>query len=200
MSRAWKIRIAVYLLLAAAAGAGTWYAFKWAEDRPPGRPDVVYATTPQEVVEKMLVMARVSKDDVLYDLGCGDGRFMVTAAKRYGCRAVGYEIQGHLVELARKNAADAGVAHLVEVHERDIFAGGGVDLRPATVLALYLLPQLNDKLIPRIKEMRPGSRVVSYTFGMTGVRPKQEIVFKQSTGHERRVFLWETPLEFEEEP
>lgn len=193
MSRAWRIRLLVYGLLAAGLAVGAWQAFKWAEMRD--GPDVIFAGTDQESVEKLLEMAEVTKDDVVYDLGCGDGRFLVTAAKKYGCRAVGFEIQPHLVERARKNAADNGVADLVEVHEQDIFT---VDLRPATVLTLFLLPDLNVKLIPQIKQMRPGSRVVSYLFDMQGVRPRQRIQFQQKNGYTRTLYLWVTPLEFEE--
>lgn len=192
MSRRWKFRLAIYTLLAAGLGVGTWWAFQWAEMRD--GPDVIFAGTHPEAVAKMLEMAAVTKDDVVYDLGCGDGRILIAAAKKYGCRAVGFEIQPHLIEAARRNAADAGVADLVEVHDQDLFT---VDLRPATVVTLYLLPQINVKLIPQLKQLRPGARIVSYLFEIEGVRPTQRIVYPLSNEQTRILYLWLTPLEFE---
>ncbi|HEX4611259.1 MAG TPA: hypothetical protein VH092_23910, partial [Urbifossiella sp.] len=90
MSRRWMWRLVIYSVLAITVAAGWAYALKWAENRTPGEPDVVFRETPQEAVEKMLDMARVTKDDVVYDLGCGDARFLITAAKRHGCHGVGY--------------------------------------------------------------------------------------------------------------
>ena len=193
-----KWRVVAYVLFAASL-AGVWYGAMWwveRETRPPGQPDVVFKETPQEAVDKMLEMARVTKDDVVYDLGCGDARFLVTAAKKHGCRGVGYEIQPHVAAIARQKVAEAGVGELVEIREGDIF-DSSVDLRPATVLTLFLLPELNVKLIPKIQRMRPGCRIVSYLFDMEGVRPK-EIVIHMLPSHKRecRLLLWETPLEF----
>ncbi len=199
MSRRWKWRIVAYTLLAAAL-AGGWYGVMWwveRDTRPPGEPDVVFKETPQDAVEKMLEMARVTKDDVVYDLGCGDARFLTTAAKKYGCRGVGYEIQPHVAEIARKKVAEAGVGDLIEIREGDIF-DSSVDLRPATVLTLFLLPELNVKLIPKIKTMRPGCRVVSFLFHMEGVRPKETIIYYMPNAkRDCRLLLWETPLDFE---
>lgn len=201
MSRRWKWRLVAYSLLAAALAGGSWWAFEWAENRTPGEPDVVFRETPQEAVDKLLDMARVGPDDVVYDLGCGDGRFLITAAKKHGCRGAGFEIQPHVAALARQKVAEAGVGHLVEIHEQDVFAGGGVDLRPATVLTLFLLPELNVKLIPKIQQMRPGSRVVSYLFAMEGARPKEEVIYRLSNrGWECRLYLWETPLDLDRRP
>jgi tRNA A58 N-methylase Trm61 len=195
VSRRWKWRLVAYSVLAAVLAGGSWWAFKWAENRTPGEPDVVFRETPQDAVDKMLDMARVGPDDVVYDLGCGDARFLITAAKKHGCRGIGYEIQPHVAALARQKVAEAGVGHLVEVREGDIF-DRSVDLRPATVLTLFLLPELNVKLIPKIKTMRPGCRVVSYLFDMEGVRPKEEVVYRMpNRGWECRLYLWETPLE-----
>ncbi len=198
MSRRWKWRLVAYTLLVAALAGGWWWALKWAEDRQPGEPDVVFRETPQDAVEKMLDMARVTKDDVIYDLGCGDARFLVTAAKKYGCRGVGYEIQPHVAEIARARVKDAGVSGLVEIREGDIFSSS-VDIRPATVLTLFLLPELNVKLIPQFKTLRPGSRIVSFLFDMEGVRPKAEVIYYMpNTKRDCRLFLWETPLDFVE--
>jgi SAM-dependent methyltransferase len=199
VSRRWKWRVVVYVLLAAAL-AGGWYGVMWwveRDVRPPGQPDVVFKETPQDAVEKMLEMARVTKDDVVYDLGCGDARFLTTAAKKYGCRCVGVELQPHVAEIARKKVAEAGVGDLVEIREGDIF-DSSVDLRPATVLTMFLLPELNVKLIPKIKTMRPGSRVVSFLFDMEGVRPKETVIyFMPNQKRDCRLLLWETPLDFE---
>jgi SAM-dependent methyltransferase len=112
------------------------------EDR---KPDVVYVPTPQEVVDKMLELARVTKDDLVYDLGCGDGRFVVTAAKKYGCRAVGYDISPRRVKESLENVKKNNVGHLVRIEQKDIFT---LDLGEADVITLFLLPSLNEKLIP----------------------------------------------------
>jgi SAM-dependent methyltransferase len=197
VSRRAKLRVVVYALLAAAL-VGVWFGvLAWVERdaRPPGNVDVVFKETPQDAVDKMLDMARVTKDDVVYDLGCGDARFLVTAAKKYGCRGVGYEIQPHVAAIARQKVAEAGLGELVEIREGDIF-DSSVDLRPATVLTLFLLPELNVKLIPKIQRMRPGCRIVSYLFDMEGVRPKQRITYLMpSLNRECQLLLWETPLE-----
>ena len=191
MSRRWKWRLGVYTLLIAALAGGSYYMLKKAENRT-GEPDVIYADTPQEAVDRMLVAARVTKDDVVYDLGCGDARFLVTAAKKYGCRCVGVEIQPAVAEKARKNAADNGVADLVEIREGDMFK---VDLSPASVLTMYLLPTLNVQMVPQLKQMRPGSRIVSYLFDMEGVRWDEKVTFRDSKKHERTYYLWTTPLD-----
>ena len=194
MSRRWKWRLGVYTLLIAALAGGSYYMLKKAENRT-GQPDVIYADTPQEAVDRMLVAARVTKDDVVYDLGCGDARFLVTAAKKYGCHCVGVDIDPKVVEKARKNVADNGVEALVEIRQGDMF---DVDLRPATVLTMYLLPTLNVKMIPQLKQMRPGSRVVSYAFDMQGVRWDEKVTFRDSKKHERTYYLWTTPLDIVE--
>src|SRR5262249_18532882 len=144
-------------------GVGFWLFFSQGNEwmfwsRPPELPppgnlreesggvDVVYLATPQEVVEQMLKMAKVTKDDVVYDLGCGDGRIVVTAAKLYGCKAVGIELDKELVKQSKENAKKNNVGKLVTIEETDFFK---VDLRNATVVALYLLPRTNVDLIPQ---------------------------------------------------
>jgi SAM-dependent methyltransferase len=199
VSRRWKWRIAAYALLAAAL-AGGWYGVMWLADRvyyPPNEPNVVYATTPQDAVDKMLEMARVTKDDVVYDLGCGDARFLTTAAKRYGCRGVGWELRPEVVATARQKVAEAGVGDLVTIHEGNIF-DSRVDIRDATVLTLFLLPELNEKLIPKFKTLRPGARIVSFLFDTPGMKPKDVVVhYMPNTKRDCRLLLWETPLQFE---
>lgn len=193
MSRPWKWRIGVYSVLAAMLVAGSVIAFKWADHHE--GPHVIFAGTPQVTVDRMLETAAVTKDDVVYDLGCGDARFLITAAKRYGCRAVGVEIDPKVVARARKNVADNGLEGLVEIREGDLF---NVDLRPATVITIYLLPEINVKLIPQFKQLRPGSRIVSYLFAMQGVKPKETVKFQHPTLGDQTYYLWVTPLEFED--
>ncbi|MCX7677843.1 MAG: methyltransferase domain-containing protein [Spirochaetes bacterium] len=152
-------------------------------------PDVVWVPTPQEVVDKMLEMARVKSTDVVYDLGCGDGRIVVTAAKRYGVKAYGFDIDPQRIKDSIENVEKNGVSHLVTIERKDIFT---LDLTPATVITLYLLPSLNVKLIPQLKKLPPGCRIVSHDFDMAGVRPKQVVEVGAHT-----IYLWETPLQFE---
>jgi SAM-dependent methyltransferase len=127
-------------------------------------PDVHFVPTPMDVVESMLGVARVTKDDRLYDLGSGDGRIVITAAKRFGTRGTGIDIDPQRITDSRRNADTAGVTQLVEFRQADLFE---TDLRDATVVTLYLLPQLNVKLRPKLfAELRPGTRVVSHAFDM----------------------------------
>ena len=154
--------------------------------------DVVYVSTPHDVVAKMLEMANVTKDDVVYDLGCGDGRIVVMAAKKHGCNAVGYEIEKARVEQARRNVEKAGVEKLVSIQQKDIFS---LDLRPASVITLYLLSKLNVKLIPQLDRLEPGSRIVSHEFGMEGVKPDKVVKLQSKEDNvEHTIFLWTTPL------
>lgn len=134
------------------------------------KPDVVYVPTPQEVVDKMLEMAEVKKGDIVYDLGCGDGRIVVTAAKKYGVKAIGYDIDPERVKEARKNVEDAKVGHLVTIKQEDIFT---LDLSEASVVCLYLLPELNVRLMPQLAKLKPGSRIVSHDFDMGTAKPVQ---------------------------
>jgi ribosomal protein L11 methylase PrmA len=141
-----------------------------AEKKKPAtrEPDVVYVPTPQSVVNKMLELAEVKKGDVVYDLGCGDGRIVVTAAKKYGVKAVGFDINPVRVKEARANVKKNKVGHLVTIKQADIFT---LDLREASVVTLYLLPDLNVKLMPQLKKLKKGSRIVSHDFSMRGAKP-----------------------------
>jgi trans-aconitate methyltransferase len=155
-------------------------------------PDVIFVPTPEEVVTKMLSMANVKKTDLLYDLGCGDGRIVVTAAKRYGCRAVGFDVDPDRIRESLENVKENQVEDLVKIKQQDIFQ---LDLSRATVITLYLLPDLNVKLIPQLEKLKPGSRIVSHDFDMRGVTPEK--VVKVTTGNgstEHKVYLWTTPL------
>jgi SAM-dependent methyltransferase len=150
-----------------------------------------YAATPEEIVEEMLRLAEVGKDDVVYDLGSGDGRIVIAAAKRYGARGIGFEIDPKLVRLSRENARRAGVAHLVEFHAQDVLT---VDLSPATVVTLYLFREANLLLRPRIQsQLRPGSRVVSHDFDMGDWQPGVTHRIQDKTGRVRRLYLWRIP-------
>jgi tRNA G37 N-methylase Trm5 len=157
-------------------------------------PDVIYVPTPQEVVDKMFELADVRPGEVVYDLGCGDGRIPVTAAKRFGVKAWGFDINPVRVKESLENVERNNVKHLVTIKEQDIFQ---LDLSKADVITLYLLPQLNVKLIPQLDKLKPGCRIVSHDFNMEGVRPKREITYTPQGGREHRVFLWVTPLEKE---
>jgi precorrin-6B methylase 2 len=155
-------------------------------------PDVIFVPTPQEVVDKMLELAEVKKDDLVYDLGCGDGRIVVTAAKRFGCKAVGYDIDPERVEESLENVEKNGVGHLVRIEQKDIFT---LDLSEANVITLYLLPSLNVKLIPQLEKLKPGSRIVSHDFRMKGVKPDKVVKLTSDDDYEEhKVFLWTTPL------
>ena len=154
-------------------------------------PDVIYVPTPQNVVDKMLEIAKVQKTDLLYDLGCGDGRIVATAAKKYGCEAVGYDIDPIRIEESLETVRMNGVEQLVKIEQRDIFT---LDLSPANVVTLYLLPELNVKLIPQLKQLKPGSRIVSHDFRMKGVKPDMMVRLSGDDGKTHKVFLWTTPL------
>lgn len=138
--------------------------------------DVPYVPTPQNVVNRMLQMARVGKDDLLYDLGCGDGRLVVTAARRYGARGIGIDLDPQRIKEAKANAKKAGVGDKTEFMVGDLFA---TDLSEATVVTLYLLNSVNRKLRPQLwKQLKPGTRVVSHAFDMGDDWPpeKTEVV------------------------
>lgn len=154
------------------------------------RLDVIYLPSPQEVVDRMLELAEIRPGDVLYDLGCGDGRVLVTAAKRYGIRAVGFDIDPERVRASRENAEKNGVAHLVTVTQQDIFTA---DFHDATVVTLYLLPNLNVRLKPKLARLRPGTRILSHSFAMKGARPERVEKVRTAGRGDRNVFLWRIP-------
>ena len=153
----------------------------------PGRiPDVVFVPTPHRVVDEMLDVARVGPGDVLYDLGSGDGRIVIAASRRFGIRAVGIDIDPKRIEESRFNADTARVSDRVEFRTADLFE---TDLRPATVVTLYLLPELNVKLRPKLfAELRAGSRVVSHSFDMGDWKADSTLIVDA-----RLVFYWVIP-------
>jgi hypothetical protein len=161
------------------------------------RPDVVFVPTPQPVVDKMLELAQVTKDDIVYDLGCGDGRIPVTAAQKYGCRAWGYDIDPRRIKESLENVEKNDVGDLVTIERRDIFT---LDLSGANVVTLYLLPSLNVKLIPQLEKLKPGSRIVSHDFSMKGVIPDKVVnVEEDDSSLDHTIYLWTTPLKKEQE-
>ena len=157
-------------------------------------PDVIYVPTPQDVVDKMLEVAKVTKDDVVYDLGCGDGRIVVSAAKK-GAKAFGYDIDPVRVKESLENVKKAKVEDRAKIEQKDIFT---LDLSNANVITLYLLPSLNVKLIPQLDKLKPGSRIVSHNFDMEGVKPDSITNVKPKDSEiEHTVYLWTTPLKKE---
>ncbi len=147
-----------------------------------------YVPTPQEVVERMLDLAGVSKNDVVYDLGCGDGRIVITAAKKYGARGVGVDLDPERIAESRANADRAGVAKLVEFRLQDAMT---VDVSPATVVTLYLLTASNLKLKPILtRQLKPGARIVSHAFSMGDWAPDKDEEFTDTHGITRRLMVW----------
>jgi tRNA G37 N-methylase Trm5 len=156
----------------------------WAERR-----DVSYLTTPPEVVSAMLHMAEVGKGDVIYDLGCGDGRIVIAAVRAGAARGVCVEIDRHLIAEARANAERARVSDRIRFVQGDLFK---VPISEATVVTLYLLPTVNQKLRPRLlAELRPGTRVVSHDFDMGDWKPERVETVDLSRAH--TVFRWTIP-------
>jgi cyclopropane fatty-acyl-phospholipid synthase-like methyltransferase len=145
-----------------------------------------YITTPPEVVDRMLTLAAVSRSDTVYDLGCGDGRIVIAAARKYGARGVGIDIDPERIREARENARRAGVSKLVEFRQQDLF---DAEIRDATVVTIYLLPSLHAALRPKfMDELRPGARIVAHSFPMGTWRAEREVEFQ---GY--RLYLWTVP-------
>lgn len=148
-------------------------------------PDVIFVPTPQDVVDDMLRIVNARKGDRLYDLGSGDGRIAVTAAKRYGIRATGIDIDPQRIQEARENAQKAGVGTLADFRNEDLFQA---DFSDATIITLYLLPDLNVKLRPRLLALKPGTRIVSHAFDMGDWKPEKRL---ESNG--RTIYFWTVP-------
>ncbi|BAU64936.1 hypothetical protein STA3757_23140 [Stanieria sp. NIES-3757] len=158
-------------------------------------PDVPYVPTPENVVNQMLELASVSGDDILYDLGSGDGRIPITAAQKYGTRGTGVEINPELVQRSRENAEAAGVGDQVEFLQQDLFQ---TDLSDATVVTLYLLPDVNLELRSKLlRELQPGTRVVSHDFDMGEWQPEQ-VIRVQSGARQHTIYYWVVPEEIPE--
>ena len=171
------------------AGLGALTASGWlgAQDKVQLRgPDVIFVPTPNDVVDAMLTMATVSAKDTVYDLGCGDGRIVITAAQKYGARGVGIDIDPERVAEATDNVKKAGVADRVRIVRGDLFEA---DISAATVVTLYLLTDLNLKLRPKLwRDLNPGTRVVSHAFSMGDWKPERTANVQGT-----QVYLWRVP-------
>jgi SAM-dependent methyltransferase len=174
------------LLASAASGAWAWVgapAISWARDL---ELDVPYVPTPMTVVDRMLEMAKVGKRDLVYDLGCGDGRIVIRAAERFGCRGVGVDLDPVRVNEAKANAEKAKVQSLVRFEVGNVFT---YDFSPATVVTMYLLRSVNMRLRPRLlAELKPGTRIVSHAFDLGDWKPEQTARIDGSN-----VFMWTVP-------
>ena len=178
-------RSAIGFSLLLLAALGPWSISPDAQSRTPSL-DIHYVPTPNEAVDLMLRLAQVTPDDVVYDLGSGDGRIVISAAQKYGARGVGIELDPELIKRARTNATRARVQDRVEFREDDLFK---TDLSPATVVTLFLSPSMNLRLESKLKrELRPGARIVAYRFPVGTWRPDQEV----PVGREH-VYLWTIP-------
>lgn len=156
---------------------------------PQREPDVVYVPTPQEVVDEMLELAQLTKDDVIYDLGSGDGRIPIRAAQKYSARGIGIDINPERVKEANENARKAQVTDRVKFLQQDLFTS---DISEATVVTLYLLPELNLRLRPQLLEqLKPGTRVVSHAFDMGDWKPDRVVKTKRGNP----IYLWVVPEE-----
>jgi precorrin-6B methylase 2 len=179
----------IVLAFAVPAGAQTAVqkAPAAAPQKPLRSPDVIFVPTPHEVVDAMLEVAQVGKGDVLYDLGSGDGRIPITAALRHGiARGIGIDINPQRIREANENLAKAGVGDRVRFINADLFES---DLSEATVVTLYLLPELNLKLLPKLlKDLKPGTRIVSHAFDMGTWKPEQALKVNG-----RSVYFWTIP-------
>lgn len=154
-------------------------------------PDVIFVPTPQEVVVQMLKLANVHAGDVVYDLGCGDGRTVITAVKQFGAvRGVGIDINPERIKESVANARNAGVTDRVTFHNEDLFEA---NIKEASVVFLYLLTSLNEKLRPKLwRDLKPGTRVVSHDFGMGDWTPDKKIEL-DADGQSHTIFLWTIP-------
>jgi len=155
-------------------------------------PDVVYVGTPYDVVSEMLHIAQVKKDDLVVDLGCGDARMLVLAAQKYGSRGIGYDIDPDMVWASRRNVEKNNVADLVQIIQADIFT---VDISKADVLLIYLLPEMNLKLIPQLESLKPGSRLVFHNYELGGIVPEKKVkVISNEDNSIHTLYLYTTPL------
>jgi SAM-dependent methyltransferase len=155
-------------------------------------PDCVYVGTPYDVIDRMLEMAPLREGDLVYDLGCGDGRIVVAAARRYGCQGVGYDISPERVKESLENVRKNGVGRLVTIQQQDIFR---LDLRKADALMLYLLPEMNVRLLPQLKQLKPGTWIVAHDYGIEGVKPDRTVTMTSlEDGVRHYVYLFTTPL------
>lgn len=202
--------VACVLVLAIAAGGSQWLQRQAAsvDTRQDADPDRIGLNAPNiktvdVVTEKMIELAELTPDDVVYDLGCGDGRLVIAAALAIGCRGVGFDINPDRVAEARQNVKLNGLEDLVEIRQQDIFT---VDLSEADVIVMYLLPWMTRKLIPQFQEMHPGSRIISHDFAMgldvDYIKPSETATVDIGTAmpEVHRIHKWVTPLKVPPKP
>ena len=183
-----KLRTCVLSLVIAAALAAPAAPVR-AQNAPEAlrSPDVIFVPTPQEVVDAMLKLAKVGANDVVYDLGSGDGRIPITAARTYGARGVGIDIDPQRIKEATENLKAANVADKVRFLNQDLFT---TNISEATVVTLYLLPSLNLKVLPKLNaELKPGTRIVSHAFDMGDIKPQQTM-----NVNGRTIYMWTVPV------
>ena len=193
-TRQWIITAAALLILVRAPLIAEEHTEepKWIQT-----PDVVYVGTPYDVVSEMLRMAQVKKDDLVVDLGCGDARMLVLAAQKYGSRGIGYEIDPVMVLASRRNAEKNNVTDLVRIIQADIFT---VDISEADVLPVYLLPEMNLKLVPQFETLKPGSRLVLHNYDLDGFVPDKKVeILSNEDNSIHTLWLHITPLKRVEE-
>jgi len=160
------------------------------EAAAPAKLDVIFVATDLEIVNAMLTLAGVTRDDVVYDLGCGDGRIVIAAAKEFGARGVGVDLDPQRIREAQANAVRAGVADRVTFRVQDIF---DTDIQPATVVTLFLSPEVNARLRPKLtSQLRPGSRIVSHRYGIGDWVPERTVTLSVH-GTRNHIFLWRVP-------
>jgi len=187
--------VATSLLWAAAAVAEENAAVSKESAKPVRGPDCVYVGTPYDVIDKMLDLAAIGKDDVVYDLGCGDGRIVVAAARRFGCHGVGYDIDPQRIKEALANIDKNRVEDLVEVKQEDIFT---LDLSQTDAVLLYLLPSMNKRLIPQLMKLKPGSRIVAHNYDIEGIVRDRSVTFRSlEDGVNHYLFVYTAPSEKE---
>jgi cyclopropane fatty-acyl-phospholipid synthase-like methyltransferase len=173
------------LILTLTSGASGRSDDKKDEDKP----DLLYVPTPQEVVDKMLEMAKVKKEDIVYDLGCGDGRVVVTAAKKFGARGVGVDLNPERIKESNESVKKAGVEKLVDIREGDALKVNDMD--KATVVFLYMLPEFMRKLEPIAqKKLKPGTRIVSHDFKFPTWKADEEVEFQGPEQRTHTLYLY----------
>jgi SAM-dependent methyltransferase len=179
------------LTTAALSGCAAWWPSAGADAlAAPAKLDVIFVATDLEIVNAMLTLAGVTRDDVVYDLGCGDGRIVIAAAKEFGARGVGVDLDPQRIREAQANAVRAGVADRVAFRVQDVF---DTDIQPATVVTLFLSPELNARLRPRLtSQLKPGSRIVSHRYGIGDWVPERTETLSVR-GTRNHIFLWRVP-------
>ncbi|MGE5293612.1 MAG: SAM-dependent methyltransferase [Solirubrobacterales bacterium] len=163
-----------------------------AATNPPTLVFVEFVRTPQDVTDQMLKMAHITSSDVVCDLGCGDGRILIAAAKQYGCRAIGYDLDPLRVQEARENAKRQGVSHLVTVEQKNVLT---VNLEGVTVVTVYMGTEINARLVPQLSRLPIGARIVSHNFGLGTLRPDEAVeMVSHEDDRRHRLYLWHCPL------